>query len=210
MPDFELNLDELTEVIKNKITSENILDFSDVINFTNSTDREIFLSGIVDGTGYYVDSYIRYWNKCDDKENIPVEERKPIKIYIDSPGGSLLDTFTMIDSIKLSKTPVWTIAIGCVYSGGFFTFICGHKRFAYKHASFLYHEGSNNSSGTAAQFENYAAFYKHQLKQLKEIVLDNTFITEDEYEKIKKDDVWYTANDGVEKGFVDAIIGEFI
>ena len=59
MPEFELNLDELTEVIKNKITSETILDFSDVVNFVNSADREIFLSGIADGTGYYVDSYIQ-------------------------------------------------------------------------------------------------------------------------------------------------------
>lgn len=205
-----LDLDELTELVKEKITEEDVKDFNDIVSFKNATDREIFLSGIGDGTGYFVDSYIRYWNKFDDEHDIPIEERKPIKIFVDSCGGLLLDTFIMIDSIKMSKTPVWTIAIGCVYSGGFFTFITGHRRFAYAHASFLYHEGSTGSSGTAAQFENYTAFYKRQLKQLKDVVISHTSITEEEYEDIKKDDVWFTAEDGIEKGFVDEIIKEFI
>lgn len=205
-----LELDEITEIIKEKIMEDNVKDFNDIITFKNASDREVFLSAIMDGTGYYVDNCIRYWNKYDDEHNIPIEERKPIKIYIDSVGGSLLDTFIMIDSIKLSKTPVWTIALGCVYSGGFFTFIVGHKRFAYNHASFLYHEGSITVGGTAGQFENQSAFYKRQLAQLKDIVTQNTSITEEEYETIKKDDVWYTVEDGIEKGFVDEIMKEFI
>ena len=92
----------------------------------------------------------------DDEAKIPVEERKPIKIYIQSPGGMLTSTFTMIDSIKLSKTPVYTIAMGETYSGGFFTFLAGHKKFAYPHASFLYHEGATANGGDANKFRNFA------------------------------------------------------
>ena len=204
------NIEELTDILKEKISEDDLRDFTDLVSFKHATDREIFLSAIGDGTGFYIDSFIRYWNKCDNENNIPIEERKPIKIYIDSVGGSLLDTFVMIDSIKLSKTPVWTIAIGCVYSGGFFTFITGHKRFAYAHASFLYHEGSITAGGTSGQFENQSAFYKRQLGQLKDIVTQNTSISEEEYEDIKKDDVWYTVEDGIEKGFVDEVMKEFV
>lgn len=208
---FQVDIDELAEIVKEKITAEEVRDFNDIVDFSQSiNDRVIFLSAIVDGTGYYVDRLIRYWNKVDDKNNIPIEERQPIKIYIDSMGGSMCDTLTMVDSIKLSKTPVWTIVVCAAYSGGFFTFIAGHKRIAYPHASFLYHEGATGTSGTAAQFENYTAFYKRQLNQLKQIVLENTNITEEEYKDIKKDDVWYTAEDGVEKGFVDEIAKEFV
>ena len=131
-------------------------------------------------------------------------------IYIDSCGGSLTDTLTIIDSIKLSKTPIYTICVGTAYSGGFFVFISGHKRIAYPHASFLFHEGSTGTSGTSGQFENYTAFYRKQLNQLEQIVLKNTSISEEEYKNIKKDDIWYDTIDGIEKGFIDEIAKELI
>lgn len=189
----------------NENVKKDIRGFEDIINLDGSLKREVYVYDIVNGTGASVDGYIRFWNSYDDKHNIPIEEREPIKIYIDSCGGSLIDTLTIVDSIKLSKTPVWTIALGSAYSGGFFIFIAGKRRIAYPHASFLFHEGSTGTSGTSSQFENYTSFYKRQLAQLKEIVLENTNLSEEEYKDIKKDDVWYTAGDGIEKGFVDEI-----
>lgn len=205
----EIELDNLVDALSTNVKKD-IKTFEDLINLDGALNREIYLFDITSGTGSSIDGYIRFWNDYDKKHNIPIEKREPIKIYIDSCGGSLTDTFTIIDSIKMSKTPVWTIAIGCVYSGGFFTFISGHKRIAYPHASFLFHEGSTGTSGTSSQFENYTAFYRKQLNQLASIVLNNTKITEEEYKDIRKDDVWYDVIDGVEKGFVDEILEEFI
>jgi len=206
---FEIDLEDLMEQLPKNV-KEDVKNFEDIVNLDGALDREVYLYDIEAGTGSSVSGYIKFWNDYDEKHNIPIEDRKPIKIYIDSNGGYLTDTFTIIDSIKMSKTPVWTICIGCAYSGGFFSFICGHKRFAYPHASFLFHEGATSNGGTASQFENYTAFYKRQLKQLKDIVIENSSITEEEYMDIKKDDVWYTAEDGVEKGFVDEIAKEFV
>ena len=212
MSDFEIqefDLDDLLNGVSDNVKKD-IKTFEDIVNVDGALNREIYIYDIVPGTGTSIDGYIRFWNEYDRKHNIPVEDRQPIKIYIDSCGGSLSDTFTIIDAIKMSKTPVWTIAVGCAYSGGFFSFICGHKRFSYPHASFLFHEGSTSSGGTSSQFENYTAFYKRELEQLKKVVLENTKITEEEYKDIKKDDIWYDAEDGVEKGFVDEIIKEFV
>jgi ATP-dependent Clp protease protease subunit len=180
-------------------------DFEDIINLDNACSREIYLYDILVGSGSSIDSQIRFWNKYDEKHKIPVEKRQPIKIYIDSNGGSLTDTLTIIDSIRMSKTPVWTICIGCAYSGGFFSFISGKKRIAYPHASFLFHEGSIQTGGTSGQFENQTQFYKKQLEQLKEIVLENTNISKDEYRDIRKDDIWYDVKEGIEKGFIDEV-----
>ena len=204
-----LDLDELTSAL-GKNVKDDIKSFEDLINLDGSLNREMFLYDIGCGTGSNIDGYIRFWNHWDDIHNIPIEEREPIKIYIDSNGGYLGETFTMIDSIKMSKTPVYTICIGAAYSGGFFTFIAGHKRFAYPHASFLFHEGATSNEGTSSQFENYTAFYKRQLARLKEVVLENTNITEEEYADIRRDDVWYDVEDGVKKGFVDEVLREFI
>lgn len=205
----EFNLDDLIGAVSDNV-KDDIKTFEDLINIDGALNREIYLYDINAGTGASIDGYIRFWNAYDDKRNIPAEKRAPIKIYIDSCGGSLTDTLTIIDAIKLSKTPVWTICLGTAYSGGFFTFICGHKRIAYPHASFLFHEGSTSTGGTSGQFENYTSFYKKQLDQLKELVLENTKITEEEYISIKRDDIWYDTKEGIEKGFIDEIAKEFI
>ena len=67
----------------------------------------------------------------------------------------------------------------------------------------MFHEGSTSNGGTSSQFENYTAFYKKLLAQLKEITISNTSITEAEYDSIHKDDIWYTVDEGIEKGFID-------
>lgn len=207
--EMEFNLEDLIGVIKEEVKND-LKTFDDVVALDSALNRELYLGSIEGGTGSNIEGYIRFWNKYDDDHNIPIEERKPIKLYIDSPGGYLADTFTMVDAIKISKTPVWTICLGCAYSGGFFTFISGHKRIAYPHASFLFHEGSTSNGGTSSQFENYTVFYKKQLTRLKEIVISNTNITEEEYQDIKKDDIWYDVAEGVEKGFIDEVAEGFI
>ena len=46
-------------------------------------------------------------------------ERKPIKLFINSFGGSVYDGLSLVDIIKQSKTPVHTISIGSSMSMGF-------------------------------------------------------------------------------------------
>lgn len=178
--------------------------------YQSFNDRSMIISEIDYEIAIAVDSIIRFWNSVDDEENISIEDRKPIKIFIHSPGGLLTSTFTMIDAIKMSKTPVYTIAVGEVYSGGFFTFLAGHKKLAYPHASFLYHEGATANGGDANKFRNFAKFYEIQLEQLKQIVLNNSSITEEEYEKHIKDDWWLTAEEAVKYGIADEILTELL
>ena len=207
--DFVMDLtDALSALVEN--VQEDAKSFEDILNLDNSLDRHLYIADIESGIGSTIDSMIRFWNRRDEEEGLNIEERKPIKIYIDSCGGSLTDAFTIIDSIRMSKTPVITIATGCAYSAGFFIFISGHKRIAYPHASFLYHEGSATNGGTASQFRNFADFYDIQLTQLKQIVLNYTDIDEDEYNKHKKDDWWMTAEDAINYGMADKIAEEFI
>lgn len=205
----EFNLDDLIGTVSDNV-KDDIKTFEDVINLDGAVNREVYVGDICSGLGQTVEGYIRFWNKYDDKRNIPIEDRKPIKIYIDSNGGCLSDTFTMIDAIKLSKTPVWTICIGAAYSGGFFTFIAGHRRFAYDHASFLYHEGATATGADAGKFRNYAEFYQKELEQLKEVTLKYTKITPEEYKEHIKDDWWMTADEALKYGVCDEIAKEFV
>ena len=199
---------DVTDLVNN--IKEDIKSFDDFVSIKSAVNREIMIGEIDDGTGRYVDAYIRFWNRQDDENNIPIEDREPIKLYIDSCGGLLTDTFSIIDSVRMSKTPVIGICTGTAYSGGFFILISCDKRIAYSHASFLFHEGATQNGGTSGQFENYTAFYKKQLKQLKQLVLDYTKISEEEYEKIKREDIWYDTVEALEKGIIDEIAEEYV
>lgn len=199
----DFDLEELMGCLEDNV-KEDIVDFSDVINLKCSLDREIFLGEITVGTGALITSIISFWNKMD--ENVDDKHRKPIKIYIDSEGGSLTDTFTIIDAISLSELPVYTIVTGTAYSGGCLVALSGHKRYAFPHASFMLHEGSTSTGGDSHKFINYSKFYQKQLNQLKDIVIKHTNMTDEFYESIKRDDYWLSADEAIEKGIIDEIV----
>ena len=152
---------------------------------------------------------IRFWNHVDNFDGVELEERMPIKVYINTPGGDVQAVFNIISAIKMSKTPVYTITYGCGYSGGFFIGICGHKRYCFMNSSFLFHEGMNIDGGDAHKFLQHVDFYKHQLKKIKEITVNNTKITSDEYEEHKKDDWFFSPAEALHYGLVDEILEEF-
>ena len=204
------NVPKVTDILEKIKNDLKVIDGQTALDTQQFWSRSLIIGDICPELGEAVENIIRFWNNYDDINEIPVKDREPIKLYIDSVGGDLCATLTMIDAIRLSKTPVWGINIGTAYSGGFFTYIACHKRFAYKHSSFLYHEGSAQNGGTSGQFQNFASFYKKQLNSLKDLVLETTNITDEEYEKIRRDDVWYSAEESLEKGITDEIPKEFI
>lgn len=181
-------------------------DFTDIVDLDNALSRRLHLGAIDSDFADAVDNYIRFFNRLDDEEQVPIEKREPIKIYINSGGGDVLATLTIIDSIRNSNTPIITINTGMAYSGGFFIYIAGHKRLAYENSTFLFHEGSVGNYGDANKFNNWAEFYKKLLQKLKDITLRYTNITEEEYIAHQKDDWWFLAEDALQCGICDEII----
>lgn len=201
----------INKILKTLENQKEIKNFSEGFALYSHLNRELAIADIDAEVGEAIEAMIRFWNKVDEENGIKPENRKPIKIYINSGGGELYATFTIIDAIKMSKTPVYTINIGSAYSGGFFIFISGHKRLAYPKATFLYHEGATGGMRQDAnKFDNFASFYKKQLETLKDITLQNTKISEELYEEHKRDDWWIFSDEALELGICDEIITEFI
>lgn len=201
----------INKILKTLENQKEIKNFSEGFSLYSHLNREFSIADIDAEVGEAIEAMIRFWNKVDEENGIKPENRKPIKIYINSGGGELHATFTIIDAIKMSKTPVYTINIGSAYSGGFFIFISGHKRLAYPKATFLYHEGSTGGMRQDAnKFDNFASFYKKQLETLKDITLQNTKIDEELYEEHKRDDWWIFSDEALKLGICDEIITEFI
>ena len=185
------------------------IDTGKTIETFSFLDRSLYLCSEIehDHATAFSDA-IRFWNKVDELDNIPVEERGMIKIYIDSPGGDIDATLSIIDTIMLSKTPVETITIGSGDSGGFFIGLAGHKRVGYPHSSYLFHEGWCSCSGDAHKYFQSTDFYKKKLSMLKKFVLDRTKFTENDYDSFKKDDLWLTAEEALKYGVIGEIATE--
>ena len=73
-------------------------------------DRSFWIDNEIDDYSLEIARLILQWNKEDS--DIEVENRLPIKLFFFSPGGDLDVNNTLIDVIKLSKTPIWGINMG--------------------------------------------------------------------------------------------------
>lgn len=171
--------------------------------------RVIIVNDIDEESGDIMDGFIRFWNSYDDEQNIDPQERTPIKVLINSNGGNLGSAFTAIDAIENSLTPVWTVNVGKAFSAGFLILLCGHKRFGYKHAQYMFHEGSiqGELNLDGGKFDNYADHYrKIRERIMKNYILARTKISEEVYAKHAKDDWWFFGDEALENGCIDEII----
>lgn len=67
-------------------------------------------------------------------------KREPIRLYINTFGGNVYDGLALLDVIKNSKTPVYTICLGACMSAGLFIWLGGAKRIIGKNATLMYHD----------------------------------------------------------------------
>lgn len=149
---------------------------------------------------------IIYWNRED--RGLEPDQRKPIKIFFFSPGGSLDVYRTLGDIIRLSDTPVYGYNMGVAYSAAAFMFLYCHKRYMLPTASFLFHNGSAKLNGDYDQIIASVIEYQNQVGELSSVIVENTLYTEEEVsEKITGE--WYIRKDeALEKEVCHAIIDD--
>jgi ATP-dependent Clp protease protease subunit len=135
-------------------------------------------------------------------------EPEPIKIYIDSYGGYVYQCFGLLSVMERSQTPIHTIVTGCAMSCGFMMLICGHKRFAHKLSTPLYHQVSSGAWGTVKELEESVEESKRLQKVLESIVKDKTDITKKRLREIleTKKDWFMTSKEALELNVVDEIL----
>lgn len=102
---------------------------------------------------------------------------RPIKIYIDSYGGYVYQCFGLLSVMDTSITPIHTIVTGAAMSCGFMMAIHGHKRFAHKHATLMYHQVSSGTYGKLKEMEEDIAETQRLQKKIMEMTVKRTSIS---------------------------------
>lgn len=148
--------------------------------------------------------HIVQWNKED--MDIPKDKRKPIKLIIDSEGGNVICTLNLIDAIRSSVTPVYGVAFSLAASAAAYVLIACEKRFAFEHSTILLHDGTQAVYHTANKAKDTMRYYDRLDDIVKNLVVSNTNIPEDEYEDNKDRERYFFAEEAKAKGIVDYII----
>lgn len=184
-----LGLDDMANI---KLPDPTLLDY-----YSRREDRCILWNDDIEDDFIEIYQDILRWNKEDIYKNI--KDMKPIKIYINSDGGSVSAVFTIIDLLLMSKTPIITIGLGKCYSSGGLLLMAGHKRLLLPNCTVLIHDGQSGSYGAIGKMLDNLEFTKELESKIKKYILSRTSITEEEYDKNYRRDWWIFADDAVNK-----------
>lgn len=163
-----------------------LLGKEDKSTLLESVEKELFKERVIylneDISSFTIDNIvplIHKINKDDDDQDIPVEKRTPIQLYITSYGGSAYDGWHLVSTIENSKTPVHTYVLGYAMSMGLPIFLAGKKRFMGKYATLLYHELRGGIEGTRQEVKRLDKEYDRLQKIYDEYIISKTSITQE-------------------------------
>ena len=136
------------------------------------------------------------------------DPKSDIKLYINSPGGSVYDGFAIYDTIQYIKPDVQTIGIGLQASMGAFLLSSGTKgkRFALQNSRIMIHQPSSGTKGKITDQEimlNEGIYLK---KVLNKILAKNTGQTLAKIEKDVDRDFWMSATEAKKYGIIDGVL----
>ena len=196
--DFEIDIEKL-------IGDSGLVD--EAFYFKDLKQRKLFLNSEIDQSSIAdIVKHIFQYNAED--AGIPPEGRRPILLYITSMGGYVDDGYELVDAIKVSQTPVYTVNLGYWYSMGLLIGMAGHKRYALPNSKCLMHDGSNFVFNSGAKAQDHMEFQRKVSERVKNYIITNSKLTEEEYDSKLRVEWYMFADEAKEKGFIDYIIGE--
>lgn len=165
-------------------------------------DRIIFLGGpIVDPIANSIIAQLLFLESEDEK--------KDIKLYINSPGGSVPATLAVYDTMQYVKPDVATICIGMAASGAALLLASGAKgkRFALPNSEVLIHQVmAGGIEGQAVEIEISAKHILRLKDRLNQILSRHTQKLVSQVEKDTDRDFYMDADEAKKYGIIDEII----
>ncbi len=130
----------------------------------------------------------------------------PIKLYINSGGGSVVAGISSMDTILRCKVPVETYVDGFSASAATFMSVVGKKRYMSRNSYMLIHQVSTQFWGTYANFDDEKKNLDLMMKTIKDVYKKYTKLPMKKLDEILKHDLMWDAITCLEYGLIDEII----
>lgn len=182
--------------------------YGDKFDIEDIEERKLYINSSIDEDVIeQIVYHILRYNKLD--KGIDKKDRKPIILYINSPGGNVVDGYGLIDAILSSITPVYTVNQALCASMAFLIFIAGHKRYSMEHSEFLMHDGSTFAWDSTAKMKDRMEFETIQLEQMtKNYIISHTKIEEKLYDEKYRVEWYFLPDEAKKNGVTDFIVGK--
>ncbi|HDJ30373.1 MAG TPA: ATP-dependent Clp protease proteolytic subunit [bacterium] len=164
-------------------------------------DRIVFLAGpITDALANLVIAQILYLASKDPK--------KEIKLYINSPGGSVTAGLAIYDTMQYVECPISTVCVGLAGSMAAVLLAAGKKgkRFALPNSEILLHQVAGGVSGEAVEIEITAKQIIKIKNKINQILAKHTGQPLKKIEKDTDRDFYLSAKEAKEYGIIDMVI----
>lgn len=196
---LNVGLSELAKV--NEVNNRRLYLFGEILSVDSCEDE---FDPYVSPTSMLVKQILSF-NKADI--GLAPAKREPIILYINSPGGELIEGFPLISAIELSKTPVYTVNVGEWCSMAFLIGITGHKRFSLPYMTFLMHEASGAMVGKISDMEAKLDFDKRFNRCVtREHILRHSTMDATVYDAVCKSEFYMLTDEALKYGFIDEIV----
>jgi len=136
------------------------------------------------------------------------DAKKPISLYINSPGGSVTAGLGIYDTMQYIRCPVHTICIGQAASMGAVLLAAGEKkhRFTLPNSRVMIHQPLSSAQGQISDMEIATREGIKLKKLLNEILASHTGRTLNKVEKDTDRNFFMTAEESLKYGLVDKIV----
>lgn len=170
-------------------------------------DRVIWLDDQVTTSTLLIARLIQKWDRED--RALPESGRKPIKLFIASPGGDLNVHNIIRDTIQTATTPIIGIACGQISSAAASIYLACPTRLAFPSASFMLHKGGcQDLSGSYEEIQAFMKDYQESVDLMIEGVVKSTNYSREEAEQKMKGDWYLRIPEALEHGVVHRVISK--
>lgn len=199
-----MNLDSFTKAnyVNPMILEERQMNVTSIDIYSRMLmDRILFLNTTVESTMANILTAQLLW--------LDQQSDKPINMYINSPGGSVIDGLQLIDTMNFINAPISTTCLGMAASMGAVILSCGEKgkRFVLPHSRVMIHQASGGFSGKS---EDVKTSYEQLLRcqnDIYEILSKNIGLDYKEIEALcSNTDKWFIGQEAIDLGIADKVV----
>ena len=165
--------------------------------------RQIILTGEINKE--LADSIVRQLLILDSED-----EKSPIYMYIDSPGGDVDAGFAIFDMIRFIKAPVYLIGMGLIASAATLVLLAVDKEFriGLPNSRYLIHQPLGGMRGVATDIEIYAKDMEKIRAKLNKLISEQTGTSLEQVTKDTDRDFWLDSDEAVKYGLISKIISK--
>jgi ATP-dependent Clp protease protease subunit len=166
-----------------------------IYNFFGAVDRN---------TSAHCIGLLNFWARLEENKE------RPFTIFFNSPGGSVIDGFALLDTISEIRSrgyTVNTVGIGMIASMAGILLQAGEKRSIGYNSYLMIHELSSVNIGKVSEMEDEMKFLKRLSDRALDILSERSTLSKAQISRRwNRKDWWLDSTEALELGLVDEIV----